>query len=284
MRASVGGKSLTQFSPTFLFPSPVRTFVVEGPPPRVAAALAIIVAAVERYVELTDGRAAGAAVERAQRVCGIVFHYQPPPKAAVPTAAGLKRSPRRGGGGGGGALAAAAGWGGGGAGAGWGSPPAAAPRYALDGLLRCLRNEDAEAGGGGGAGAPLTCAARAASAPGALPVVAASNVSPPPSLAALWASTAPDGDGDRWAKLATPAVAADAASPRSAVDALCRLLEADASPITAPPPHRPPLAESAQPAWPPPGATPALGLAASAPGPAPASGAWVQGEHPLWRE
>ena len=46
-------------------------------------------------MELTDGRAAGTLVPRAQVVAGITFSYHPPPKAAVPGAAGLKGSPRR---------------------------------------------------------------------------------------------------------------------------------------------------------------------------------------------
>ena len=40
--------------------------------------------------ELSEGRYAGQAVPRAQRVLGVEFSYQPPPKNVVPYAASLK--------------------------------------------------------------------------------------------------------------------------------------------------------------------------------------------------
>ena len=103
---------------------PVRAFTVEGSPSCVAAAASFILAAVDRYVCLTDGSHAGRAVPRAQEVGGLVFQYQPPPRAVVPHAAALKSGGNGGGSGGGGG---GRGGGGGGLGTVWGRENAPPP-------------------------------------------------------------------------------------------------------------------------------------------------------------
>ena len=295
---------------------PVRAFVVEGPPAAVAAARALIAAAVDRYVELTDGRAAGALVPRAQVVAGITFSYQPPPKAAVPGAAGLKGSPRRVPppppfGRGGGVVAAVGG--------GVWSPPhggAVAPqpppgggarhpsrsRDMLAGLLHRLADED-----GGAAAAqhdaaatqPQPRALRTSSAPPGLLAATddeADTTHDTESLASFWHAGEGGGGGGGGGDTAPP--------PSSAVAALRLLLTDDdgggstTAPGGLPPrgPGRPAL--GALPAggeWasPPPRAEPLapralaqpLARVVSAPGPVAAAPApWVKGGHPLWPE
>ena len=127
---------------------PLRAFTVEGSPPRVAAAAAIILAAVDRYVTLTDGSCAGRTVGRAQEVAGMVFSYQPPPRAVVPHAAALKS----GGSGGGGTRSPGL----------WGRepapspppPPSAGESTTSQGLLKDLvaALQAHRSGGGGGGG------------------------------------------------------------------------------------------------------------------------------------
>ncbi|KAG2489012.1 hypothetical protein HYH03_012451 [Edaphochlamys debaryana] len=69
---------------------PCRMVVVEGDEAAVLAAVNVIVAAVDRYKDLCEGRYQGQAVPRLQRVLGVDFCYQPPPRAAAPSAAALK--------------------------------------------------------------------------------------------------------------------------------------------------------------------------------------------------
>lgn len=63
---------------------------MQGDGDAVSRALTIIVAAVDRYKELCEGRCSGMAVGRLQHVVGVDFSYQPPPRNLVPFAAALK--------------------------------------------------------------------------------------------------------------------------------------------------------------------------------------------------
>lgn len=82
-------KSWTEQNPTKVR-RPCRVFLIEGDSNSITAALQVVVAAVDRYKELCEGRYTGQAVPRIQRVCGVEFCYQPPPRNVVPFAAALK--------------------------------------------------------------------------------------------------------------------------------------------------------------------------------------------------
>ncbi|EFJ48158.1 hypothetical protein VOLCADRAFT_91222, partial [Volvox carteri f. nagariensis] len=84
---------------------PCRMVVVDGEEAQVLQAVNVIVAAVDRYKDLCEGRYQGQAVARQQRVLGVDFCYQPPPRSVVPCAAALKGQQERGGGGHGGGNA-----------------------------------------------------------------------------------------------------------------------------------------------------------------------------------
>ena len=66
---------------------PTRIFRLQGPRKSVASASEIIHQAVERYKELCEGKRRGEFVQRAQRIRGVEFSYQPPPRSAAPQAA-----------------------------------------------------------------------------------------------------------------------------------------------------------------------------------------------------
>ena len=68
---------------------PTRIFRLQGPRKSVASASEIIHQAVERYKELCEGKRRGEFVQRAQRIRGVEFSYQPPPRSAAPQAAAL---------------------------------------------------------------------------------------------------------------------------------------------------------------------------------------------------
>lgn len=78
---------------------PCRMVVVEGEEGQVLQAVNVVVAAVDRYKDLCEGRYQGQAVPRQQRVLGVDFCYQPPPRSVVPCAAALKGQQERSGGG-----------------------------------------------------------------------------------------------------------------------------------------------------------------------------------------
>ncbi|GLC45335.1 hypothetical protein PLESTM_001721400 [Pleodorina starrii] len=78
---------------------PCRMVVVEGEEAQVLQAVNVVVAAVDRYKDLCEGRYQGQAVPRQQRVLGVDFCYQPPPRSVVPCAAALKGQQERSGGG-----------------------------------------------------------------------------------------------------------------------------------------------------------------------------------------
>ena len=68
---------------------PTRIFRLQGQRKSIAAASEIIHQAVERYKELCEGKRRGEFVQRAQRIRGVEFSYQPPPRSAAPQAAAL---------------------------------------------------------------------------------------------------------------------------------------------------------------------------------------------------
>ncbi len=74
---------------------PCRMVVVEGEEAQVLQAINVVVAAVDRYKDLCEGRYQGQAVPRQQRVLGVDFCYQPPPRSVVPCAAALKGQQER---------------------------------------------------------------------------------------------------------------------------------------------------------------------------------------------
>lgn len=73
-----------------------RAFRVLGKREKIASAVEIIQAAVQRYKDLCEGKSQGIYVQRQQYVNGVEFCYQPPPKSKCPTAAllGKDRSSR----------------------------------------------------------------------------------------------------------------------------------------------------------------------------------------------
>lgn len=73
-----------------------RAFRVLGKREKIANAVEIIQAAVQRYKDLCEGKSQGIYVQRQQYVNGVEFCYQPPPKSKCPTAAllGKDRSSR----------------------------------------------------------------------------------------------------------------------------------------------------------------------------------------------
>lgn len=133
----------------------VRAFTVDGAPGQVASAATIILAAIDRYVSLTDGSHAGRTVGRAQEVGGIMFSYQPPPRAVVPQAAALKGGNSNSGGGGSGSGGGS--WFGREASSAEPAPPSssspgatAANMSLLADLVAALQGNHGGGGGGGG--------------------------------------------------------------------------------------------------------------------------------------
>eukprot|EP01026_Neomeris_dumetosa_P014932 TRINITY_DN15560_c0_g1_i3.p1 TRINITY_DN15560_c0_g1~~TRINITY_DN15560_c0_g1_i3.p1 ORF type:complete len:219 (+),score=19.20 TRINITY_DN15560_c0_g1_i3:256-912(+) len=68
----------------------LRVFQIQGDADSVLDAVKIMVTAVDRYKELSEGKFEGQVVDKEQTILGIEFHYQPPPKHAVPVAARIK--------------------------------------------------------------------------------------------------------------------------------------------------------------------------------------------------
>jgi len=71
-----------------------RSFVIEGFKNAVSQAAEIMLKAVCRYKELTEGQYLGQCVESVQVVEGVEFLYRPPPKRRVPSAASVRSIPR----------------------------------------------------------------------------------------------------------------------------------------------------------------------------------------------
>eukprot|EP00803_Ostreobium_quekettii_P006990 evm.model.scf_1284.1 EVM.evm.TU.scf_1284.1 scf_1284:22000-29755(+) len=71
-----------------------RSFVIEGSKEAVSQAAVIMLKAVCRYKELTEGQYLGQCVESVQVVEGVEFLYRPPPKRRVPSAASVRSIPR----------------------------------------------------------------------------------------------------------------------------------------------------------------------------------------------
>eukprot|EP01026_Neomeris_dumetosa_P076818 TRINITY_DN826_c0_g2_i6.p1 TRINITY_DN826_c0_g2~~TRINITY_DN826_c0_g2_i6.p1 ORF type:complete len:283 (-),score=23.59 TRINITY_DN826_c0_g2_i6:170-1018(-) len=68
----------------------LRVFQIQGKKESVLEAVKIVVCAVDRYKELSEGQFQGQVVDKEQTILGIEFHYQPPPKNVVPKAARIK--------------------------------------------------------------------------------------------------------------------------------------------------------------------------------------------------
>eukprot|EP01024_Parvocaulis_polyphysoides_P059132 TRINITY_DN6383_c0_g2_i1.p1 TRINITY_DN6383_c0_g2~~TRINITY_DN6383_c0_g2_i1.p1 ORF type:complete len:440 (+),score=65.01 TRINITY_DN6383_c0_g2_i1:338-1657(+) len=71
-------------------PRALRVFQIQGDKDSILEAVKIMVTAVDRYKELSEGKYEGQVVDKEQTILGIEFHYQPPPKHAVPIAARIK--------------------------------------------------------------------------------------------------------------------------------------------------------------------------------------------------
>eukprot|EP01025_Chloroclados_australasicus_P018646 TRINITY_DN1989_c0_g1_i1.p1 TRINITY_DN1989_c0_g1~~TRINITY_DN1989_c0_g1_i1.p1 ORF type:complete len:485 (+),score=32.13 TRINITY_DN1989_c0_g1_i1:236-1690(+) len=74
-------------------PRDTRVFVLEGSPSCVLMCLDVVIAAIDRYKDLAEGRWSGQYVNKTQKIKGFVFVYYPPPKDRVPMAAGIKGFP-----------------------------------------------------------------------------------------------------------------------------------------------------------------------------------------------
>lgn len=66
-----------------------RVFIIKGSPNEKAQAVQIILMAVQRYKDLTEGSQLGQSVHPIQMVEGVEFLYRPPPKNRVPHAASI---------------------------------------------------------------------------------------------------------------------------------------------------------------------------------------------------
>lgn len=69
-----------------------RVFEIKGSPKETAHAVWIIISAVQRYKDLTEGNQLGKFVDPVQNVQGVKFLYRPPPKHRVPHAASVTNS------------------------------------------------------------------------------------------------------------------------------------------------------------------------------------------------
>eukprot|EP01026_Neomeris_dumetosa_P019454 TRINITY_DN1790_c0_g1_i6.p1 TRINITY_DN1790_c0_g1~~TRINITY_DN1790_c0_g1_i6.p1 ORF type:complete len:482 (+),score=53.08 TRINITY_DN1790_c0_g1_i6:429-1874(+) len=74
-------------------PRDTRVFVLEGAPSCVLTCLDVVIAAIDRYRDLAEGKWRGQYVNKTQMIKGFVFVYYPPPKDRVPMAAGIKGFP-----------------------------------------------------------------------------------------------------------------------------------------------------------------------------------------------
>eukprot|EP01026_Neomeris_dumetosa_P060891 TRINITY_DN57451_c0_g1_i12.p1 TRINITY_DN57451_c0_g1~~TRINITY_DN57451_c0_g1_i12.p1 ORF type:complete len:593 (-),score=54.28 TRINITY_DN57451_c0_g1_i12:2344-4023(-) len=71
-----------------------RVFILQAEEEQsILLCLDVILAAADRYKELTEGCQQGKYVNRIQKIKGYVFYYYPPPKNVVPNAAGIKGLP-----------------------------------------------------------------------------------------------------------------------------------------------------------------------------------------------
>eukprot|EP01026_Neomeris_dumetosa_P044961 TRINITY_DN380_c0_g1_i12.p1 TRINITY_DN380_c0_g1~~TRINITY_DN380_c0_g1_i12.p1 ORF type:complete len:544 (+),score=46.56 TRINITY_DN380_c0_g1_i12:147-1634(+) len=71
----------------------VRVFIIQGEEEQVLTCVDVLLAAVDRYKELAEGRYQGKYVHRIQKIKGYVFYYYPPPRNVVPTAAAIRGLP-----------------------------------------------------------------------------------------------------------------------------------------------------------------------------------------------
>eukprot|EP01025_Chloroclados_australasicus_P019503 TRINITY_DN2064_c0_g1_i1.p1 TRINITY_DN2064_c0_g1~~TRINITY_DN2064_c0_g1_i1.p1 ORF type:complete len:360 (+),score=34.85 TRINITY_DN2064_c0_g1_i1:201-1280(+) len=74
-------------------PRRTRIFYLEGSEDTVLKCLDVLLAAVDRYKDLAEGKLQGHHVNRIQLIKGYIFYYYPPPKSTVPNAAGIKGLP-----------------------------------------------------------------------------------------------------------------------------------------------------------------------------------------------
>eukprot|EP01023_Acetabularia_acetabulum_P005176 TRINITY_DN1211_c0_g1_i1.p1 TRINITY_DN1211_c0_g1~~TRINITY_DN1211_c0_g1_i1.p1 ORF type:complete len:424 (-),score=72.75 TRINITY_DN1211_c0_g1_i1:782-2053(-) len=74
-------------------PRDTRVFVLEGSPCCVLMCLDVVIAAIDRYRDLAEGKWRGQYVNKTQKIKGFIFVYYPPPKDRVPMAAGIKGFP-----------------------------------------------------------------------------------------------------------------------------------------------------------------------------------------------
>eukprot|EP01024_Parvocaulis_polyphysoides_P027731 TRINITY_DN25098_c0_g1_i1.p1 TRINITY_DN25098_c0_g1~~TRINITY_DN25098_c0_g1_i1.p1 ORF type:complete len:475 (-),score=57.88 TRINITY_DN25098_c0_g1_i1:863-2287(-) len=74
-------------------PRDTRVFVLEGSTDCVLMCLDVVIAAIDRYKDLAEGRWGGQYVNKTQKIKGFVFVYYPPPKDRVPMAAGIRGFP-----------------------------------------------------------------------------------------------------------------------------------------------------------------------------------------------
>jgi len=67
----------------------IRVFHIKGAPASISFVVKIMLLAVERYKELSEGKYKGMRVSASQIVEGVEFTYRPPPKGRVPHAAAI---------------------------------------------------------------------------------------------------------------------------------------------------------------------------------------------------
>eukprot|EP01026_Neomeris_dumetosa_P031275 TRINITY_DN2481_c0_g1_i4.p1 TRINITY_DN2481_c0_g1~~TRINITY_DN2481_c0_g1_i4.p1 ORF type:complete len:566 (-),score=79.20 TRINITY_DN2481_c0_g1_i4:1071-2768(-) len=85
-------KSSTE-NPSLGCPRRTRIFLLEGQEDVILKCLDVMLAAVDRYKDLAEGKLQGHYVNRIQKIKGYVFYYYPPPRNVVPNAAGIKGLP-----------------------------------------------------------------------------------------------------------------------------------------------------------------------------------------------